>query len=191
MTDSIPSRLRPFPPVPRCLHCGGNRKTAKWLTNGEDRRQCATSRGPRILSDRFHPSGIFHRLIGHRASLSPRLGQLFAPVSRRETSCLFLQNPSSSPLRPSSSTILLFPLPLSLSLFLSSVYSRPGAMARSFLTRRGLALSRVELAFPRDSSRPANVSPLDSKERTKKMICLDLIRSPFFRSASFVSRLST
>ena len=187
MTDSIPSRLRPFPPVPRCLHCGGNRKTAKWLTNGEDRRQCATSRGPRILSDRFHPSGIFHRLIGHRASLSPRLGQLFAPVSHRETGCLFLQNPSSSPPRPSSSLDPPLPAP-SLSLFLSSVYSRPGAMARSFLTRRGLALSRVELAFPRDSSRPANVSPLDSKERTKKMICLDLIRSPFFRPASSVSR---
>ena len=187
MTDSIPSRLRPFPPVPRCLHCGGNRKTAKWLTNGEDRRQCATSRGPRILSDRFHPSGIFHRLIGHRASLSPRLGQLFAPVSRRETSCLFLQNPSSSPLRPSSSTILLFPLPLSLSLSLFGLFSTGRDGAFIFNASRPRAFSsetRVSSRFVASRER----SPLDSKERTKKMVCLDLIRPPFFRPASSVSR---
>ena len=92
----------------------------------------------------------------------------------------------------SSSSLLLHdpPLPapsLSLSLSLFGLFSTGRDGAFIFNASRPRAFSsetRVSSRFVASRER----SPLDSKERTKKMVCLDLIRPPFFRPASSVSR---
>ena len=76
---------------------------------------------------------------------------------------------------------------LSLSLSLFGLFSTGRDGAFIFNASRPRAFSsgtRVSSRFVASRER----SPLDSKERTKKMVCLDLIRPPFFRPASSVSR---